>query len=92
MALHDDIDRWRANAMGAASKGGAAPEAMQAVDDRRDEELRVLAWRFDQLVACGYPPRAASLIARRRAIDLERARTLVTVRGCSPLVAARILL
>ncbi|HZB23761.1 MAG TPA: hypothetical protein VE444_07930 [Gaiellaceae bacterium] len=57
-----------------------------------EEEERVVAWRFDQLRAYRYPPRAAYLIARNKAIDLELARKLVATLGCPPALAARIVL
>ena len=52
----------------------------------------MVAWRFDQLRAYRYPPRAAYLIARNKAIDLELARKLVASLGCPPALAARIVL
>jgi hypothetical protein len=60
--------------------------------DRSVEAEKVVAWRFDQLRAHRYPPRAAYLIARNKTIDLELARKLVESLGCPPALAARIVL
>jgi len=62
------------------------------VDRSNEEEHLVVAWRFDQLLAHRYPPRAAYLIARNKGIDLELARKLVATLGCPPALAARIVL
>lgn len=62
------------------------------IDRRVEEEERIVAWRFDQLRAHRYPPRAAYLIARNTAVDLELARKLVAKLGCPPALAARIVL
>jgi hypothetical protein len=51
----------------------------------------VLCWRYEQLVAAGFEPRAAARLARRRDLDLHAARSLVQ-RGCPPETALRILL
>ena len=58
---------------------------------RHDERAKVEGWRLHVLVEAGYPPALAEQIAQSRA-DLHEAVTLVTERGCSPELAAQILL
>lgn len=50
----------------------------------------VLRWRRDQLVAAGFEPPLATLIARRPGYDLHALIELVE-RGCPPPLAVRIL-
>ncbi len=57
----------------------------------QDERAKVEGWRLHVLVEAGYPPALAEQIAQSRA-DLHEAVTLVTERGCSPELAAQILL
>jgi hypothetical protein len=67
---------------------------MQTVELTRipaSEDEAVRGWRFEQLRAAGYPPRAASVLADRRDIDLHVALGLLA-RGCDPVTALRILL
>jgi hypothetical protein len=58
---------------------------------RVDEAAEVLAWRFDALCRSGYDLDAAAVIAANVEVDLHDAVDLVR-RGCSPELAARILL
>jgi hypothetical protein len=55
-----------------------------------EEEAEVLAWRFEQLVAHGYEPGDAAVMAEDTSIDLELARRL-TVLGCPIALATQIL-
>ena len=61
------------------------------VDPGRDERAKVEGWRLHVLIEAGYPLALAEKIAQSGA-DLHEATTLVTQRGCSPEVAAEILL
>ena len=65
--------------------------AAQFEDLHVDEAAEVLAWRFDALCRSGYDLDAAAVLAANVQIDLHEAVDLVT-RGCSPDLAARILL
>jgi len=56
------------------------------------EELDIRAWRFSQLVAHGYEIEDAMEVAWAVEVDLELARELVAVHGCSSRLAVRILL
>lgn len=49
-------------------------------------------WRFEQLLEAGYPLDAAEELAARSTVDLHQAVDLVERRGCTPELAARILL
>jgi hypothetical protein len=72
--------------------GLAVPEALDPNEDLTREELDVRAWRFSQLVEHGYELEDAMQIARADYVDLEAARALVAVHGCSSRLAVRILL
>jgi hypothetical protein len=72
--------------------GHAVLEALDPNEDLTREELDVRAWRFGQLVDHGYEIEHAKLIARADYVDLEAARALVAVHGCSSRLAVRILL
>jgi hypothetical protein len=56
------------------------------------EELDIRAWRFSQLVAHGFEIEDAMEVAWAVHVDLEAARALVAVHGCSSRLAVRILL
>jgi hypothetical protein len=66
--------------------------ALDPNEDLTEEELDIRAWRFSQLVEHGYELEDAMEIARAAHVDLEMARTLVAVHGCSSRLAVRILL
>jgi hypothetical protein len=72
--------------------GLAVLEALDPNEDLTREELDVRAWRFSQLVEHGYELEDAMQIARADYVDLETARALVAVHGCSSRLAVRILL
>jgi hypothetical protein len=55
------------------------------------EAERVLAWRLEELQRAGYAPLIARRLARKMTVDLHLAVDLVR-RGCTPDVAAKILL
>ncbi len=61
------------------------------VEQDRDERAKVESWRLHVLMEAGYPLPLAEQVARSSA-DLHEAVTLVAERGCSPDVAAQILL
>ena len=69
-------------------------EVLEALDpeDLTQEELDIRTWRFSQLVEHGYELEDAMEIARAVHVDLEVARSLVAVHGCSSRLAVRILL
>jgi hypothetical protein len=67
-------------------------EALDPNEELTREELDVRAWRFSQLVEHGYELDDAMQIARADYVDLEAARALVAVHGCSSRLAVRILL
>ena len=56
------------------------------------EELDIRAWRFSQLVVHGFEIEDAMEVAWAVHVDLEAARALVAVHGCSSRLAVRILL
>jgi hypothetical protein len=72
--------------------GLAVLEALDPNEDLTREELDVRAWRFGQLVEHGYELEDAMQVARADYVDLEAARALVAVHGCSSRLAVRILL
>jgi hypothetical protein len=55
------------------------------------EAERVEAWRLKQLLDAGYGRWDAEELARRADVDLHAAVELVSLRGCDPETAARIL-
>ena len=59
--------------------------------ERHDERGKVESWRLHVLIEAGYPLPLAERLAQSEA-DLHEAVSLVTRRGCSPDVAAQILL
>ncbi len=59
--------------------------------ERRDERAKVEGWRLHVLIEAGYPLPLAERIAQSGA-DLHDAVTLVAERGCTPELAAEILL
>ncbi len=59
--------------------------------ERRDERAKVEGWRLHVLIEAGYPLPLAERIAQSAA-DLHDAVTLVAERGCTPELAAEILL
>ena len=61
------------------------------VETERDERAKVESWRLHVLMDAGYPLALAERIAQSDA-DLHEAVDIVTRRGCSPEVAAQILL
>ena len=61
------------------------------VETERDERAKVESWRLHVLMDAGYPLALAERIAQSDA-DLHEAVEIVTRRGCSPEVAAQILL
>ena len=72
--------------------GLAVLEALDPSEELTPQELDVLAWRFSQLVEHGYEVEDAMEVARAVYVDLEAARALVAVHGCSSRLAVRILL
>jgi hypothetical protein len=56
-----------------------------------DEVLRVLRWRFTQMLRAGYLPEQAVVLSVAGDVDLHLATDLLR-RGCSPGTALRILL
>ena len=63
----------------------------QIAETPRDEQAKVESWRLHVLMEAGYPLPLAERIAHSDA-DLHEAVELVGPRGCSPHVAAQILL
>jgi hypothetical protein len=57
----------------------------------QQEARSVLRWRRDQLIASGYDPRTAKILADRADVDLHFAVDLIG-KGCPPAIAAKILL
>jgi hypothetical protein len=55
------------------------------------ENERIERWRYEALLRAGYEPSAARRIAERQDVDLHNAVELLE-RGCSPELAAAILL
>ena len=74
------------------SDGLAVLDALDPNEELTREELDVRAWRFSQLVEHGYEIEDAMDVARAAHVDLEAARALVAVHGCSSRLAVRILL
>jgi hypothetical protein len=70
----------------------AVLEALDPSEDLTQEEKDVRAWRLWQLVEHGYELEDAMEVARAVHVDLEVARALVAVHGCSSRLAVRILL
>ncbi len=64
-----------------------SPMLKITVDPRTDEQLRVHAWRAEQLRRLGLPPAHAALFAER--VDWHAVADLVT-RGCPPALALKI--
>jgi hypothetical protein len=83
MAPAEDVTR---------SEGLATLEALGPYTELTREELDIRAWRFSQLVAHGYELEDAMEVAWAVEVDLELARELVAVHGCSSRLAVRILL
>jgi hypothetical protein len=54
-------------------------------------DLAVVQWRYDRLLAAGYPPNTAILLAEYPTVDLHQAVGLLE-RGCTLRQALRILL
>lgn len=59
-------------------------------DETPEEADRLLSWRFDELERAGYPLDVAAMLAAKRDVDLELARSLLE-RGASVHQALRIL-
>jgi hypothetical protein len=57
----------------------------------RDERAKVESWRLHVLVEAGYPLPLAERLAQS-GTDLHEAVTLISDRGCTPELAAEILL
>jgi hypothetical protein len=74
------------------SEGLAALEMLDQLEDLTQEELEIRGWRFTQLVEHGYEIEDAMVVAWAVGVDLELARALVAVHGCSSQLAVRILL
>ena len=55
-----------------------------------DEEVRVLFWRFEQLLEAGYSQEQAVDLSVEPTVDLHQAISLLR-RGCPPAVALAIL-
>ena len=74
------------------SDGLPVLDALDRNEDLTQEDLDIRAWRFSQLLEHGYDLEDAMEIARAVHVDLEMARALVAVHGCSSRLAVRILL
>ncbi len=61
------------------------------IEPEIDERAKVEGWRLHVLIEAGYPLPYAERIAQSRA-DLHEAVSLIRHRGCTPEVAAQILL
>ena len=72
--------------------GLAILDTLDPNEELTREELDLLAWRFEQLLDHGYAVVEAAALARAKHVDLELARSLTQKFGCSPKLAARILL
>jgi hypothetical protein len=83
MAPAEDVTR---------SEGLATLEALGPYTELTREGLDIRAWRFSQLVSHGYEIEDAMEVAWAVDVDLELARELVAVHGCSSRLAVRILL
>ncbi len=66
-------------------------EELTTFERGQDERSKVESWRLHVLMEAGYPLPLAERIAQSEA-DLHTAVELVARRGCSPEVAAQILL
>jgi len=66
-------------------------ETLTTLEQEQDERGRVESWRLHVLMEAGYPLPLAERIAQSDT-DLHEAVDLVGPRGCSPDVAAQILL
>lgn len=66
-------------------------EELTILETEKDERGKVESWRLHVLMEAGYPLPLAERIAQSEA-DLHEAVELVDRRGCSPEVAAQILL
>lgn len=66
-------------------------ETEPEVELDRDERAKVESWRLHVLIEAGYPLPLAERLAQSPS-DLHEAVSLVANRGCSPEVAAQILL
>jgi len=66
-------------------------EMLTTLEREQDERGKVESWRLHVLMEAGYPLPIAERIAQSDA-DLHEAVELVGPRGCSPDVAAQILL
>jgi hypothetical protein len=66
-------------------------DELTLLDPEQDERGKVEGWRLHVLIEAGYPLPLAERLARSDA-DLHEAVDLVGRRGCSPDVAAQILL
>lgn len=65
--------------------------AEEFAEEAPSEDVRVEAWRADQLLRAGFPDAIALELAGRFDVDLHRAVDLVLEHGCAPELAARIL-
>ena len=70
---------------------GRGMEESTTIEFAYDERAKVESWRLHVLMEAGYPLPLAERVAQSDA-DLHNAVALVTERGCSPDVAAQILL
>ncbi|TMJ98431.1 MAG: hypothetical protein E6G67_00260 [Actinobacteria bacterium] len=66
-------------------------DPVTTIERIHDERRKVESWRLHVLIEAGYPLPLAERIAQSEA-DLHTAVDLVTDRGCTPDVAAQILL
>ena len=66
-------------------------DEVTTIATERDERAKVESWRLHVLVEAGYPLPLAERLAQSGA-DLHEAVTLVADRGCTPELAAEILL
>jgi hypothetical protein len=66
-------------------------DELTLLDVELDERGKVESWRLHVLIEAGYPLPLAERLAQSQA-DLHKAVGLVTRNGCSPQVAAQILL
>jgi len=68
----------------------SAEEERTDVPEPSGEEVRVNGWRFEQFSALGFDLQQVAALVYS-AVDLNVARRLIAA-GCSPIIAARILL
>ena len=66
-------------------------DELTTIEPEHDERGKVEGWRLHVLIEAGYPLPLAERLAQSEA-DLHSAVELVTRRGCTPAVAAQILL